>query len=265
MGILNVTPDSFSDGGAYLAPARAVERALAMQEEGADFIDIGGESSRPRGRVYGGGAEPVGESEELRRVLPVLERLAGALRVPLSIDTTKAVVAARALEAGAVIVNDISGFRMDGDMAATVARAGASAVVMHMKGTPQTMPVSPVYADLLGEVEAALRSSIQAGRKAGIRQIIVDPGIGFGKTRGDNLRLLRNLQRFAGLGCPVLVGPSRKAFIGEILDLPVGERLEGTLAAVVAAIFSGARIVRVHDVKEVARAARVADALRGVS
>lgn len=262
MGVLNVTPDSFSDGGKYLDPGRAFDRAREMEEEGADFIDVGGESSRPRGHAYGQGAEPVPAGEELRRVLPVLERLAGRVAVPLSIDTTKAEVAAAALSAGAALVNDISGFRFDRAMAGTIARAGASAVVMHMQGTPKTMQTDPVYEDLFGEVERELARSVEEGRRAGIGQMIVDPGLGFGKRQQDNIDLLRGLSRFHRLGCPVMVGPSRKAFIGALVDLPVEERLEGTLAAVTAAIIAGAHIVRVHDVKQVKRAALVADALR---
>jgi dihydropteroate synthase len=261
MGVLNITPDSFSDGGRYLDPGRALDRALEMQEEGADFIDVGGESSRPRSSAYGEGAVPVTAEEELRRVLPVLRRLAPRITIPLSIDTTKAGVAAQALDAGAVIVNDISGFTFDPEMPATVARAQASAVVMHMQGTPRTMQADPRYTDLFAEVETHLRSCVERGREAGIRQIIVDPGIGFGKRLADNCSLLRDLARFHSLGCPVMVGPSRKAFLGDILQLPVEDRLSGTLAAVVAAILSGAHIVRVHDVRQVKRAALVADAL----
>jgi dihydropteroate synthase len=260
MGVLNVTPDSFSDGGKYMDPGQALDRALEMVDEGADFIDVGGESSRPRSGAYGEGADPVPAEEELRRVLPVLRRIVPATPVPVSIDTTKSAVAARALDAGAVIVNDISGFRFDPAMPETVARAGASAVVMHMRGTPKTMQADPQYTDLFGEIGTGLRQSVETGRAAGIGQMIVDPGIGFGKRRQDNLNLLRGLSRFHAIGCPVMVGPSRKAFIGEILDLPVGERLEGTLAAVVVAILSGAHIVRVHDVQQVKRAARMADA-----
>jgi dihydropteroate synthase len=255
MGILNVTPDSFSDGGRYMDPGRALDRALQMVEEGADFIDVGGESTRPRGQAYGAGANPVPLEEEMRRVLPVVHRLTPAVPIPVSIDTTKAEVAARALDAGAMIVNDISGFRLDPAMSETVSRAGATAVVMHMQ-------LDPTYDDLFAEVIAQLRASVEMGTKAGIRQIIVDPGIGFGKGRRENIDLLRGLARFHSLGCPVMVGPSRKAFIGEILDLPVEERLEGTLAAVVVAILSGVHIVRVHDVKQVRRAARMADSLR---
>jgi dihydropteroate synthase len=260
MGILNVTPDSFSDGGRFLDPERAVVRARAMLEEGADFIDVGGESSRPRGVAYGEGAEPVDTVEELRRVIPVIERVAAL--VPVSVDTTKSEVAVQALAAGAVMVNDISGFRSDPAMAEVIGVRGASAVVMHMRGTPKTMQADPHYDNVLAEVEEELRVAVEKGRAAGIRQIIVDPGIGFAKRRRHNLEILRRCSWFHRLGCPVMVGPSRKAFIGEILDLPVDERLEGTLAAVTAAILSGAHIVRVHDVKQVKRAALVADALR---
>jgi dihydropteroate synthase len=262
MGILNVTPDSFSDGGRYTTPSTAAARALAMVEEGADFIDVGGESTRPRGSAYGAGAIPVGEEEELARVVPVIEEIVRRTDVPVSIDTYKSAVARRALAAGAVMVNDISGFGFDPGMAAVVGEAGASAVVMHMKGTPQTMQVNPVYADLFGEILAYLSGALARGKSAGVRQMIVDPGIGFGKTVTDNYRLLGGLSRFAELGVPVLVGPSRKSFIGAVTDLPVGERLEGTLAAVTACILNGANIVRVHDVREARRAAQVADAVR---
>jgi dihydropteroate synthase len=262
MGVLNVTPDSFSDGGRYLDPDRALDRALEMQEAGADFIDVGGESTRPRSGAYGEGAEAVTVEEETRRVLPVLQRLVPRIAVPLSIDTTKSEVARLALDAGASIVNDISGFGFDPAMPATVARANASAIVMHMQGTPRTMQADPRYTDILAEVETHLRTCVERGRQAGIRQIVVDPGIGFGKRLQDNLTLVRGLARFHRLGCPVMVGPSRKAFLGDILGLPVDDRLEGTLAAVVAAILSGAHMVRVHDVRQVKRAALVADALR---
>ncbi len=261
MGILNVTPDSFSDGGTYASPDRAVDHALAMIDEGADLIDIGGESTRPRGTAYGEGAEPVSEGEEIRRVLPVIERLARRTEVPLSIDTYKSGVARRALEAGAVMVNDISGFRFDPGMAGVVAAAGASAVVMHIRGTPQTMQQQPVYADLLGEVTASLRESIRFGEEHGVEQMLVDPGIGFGKTLEHNLRLIRGLGAFRSLGAPILVGPSRKSFIGTLLNAGVGERLEGSLAATVACVLYGANVVRVHDVREAKRAVVIADAI----
>lgn len=262
MGVLNVTPDSFSDGGRYASVEEAVGHALALADEGADFIDVGGESTRPKGAAYGGGADPVGEEEELRRVIPVIEAITRRTDVPLSIDTYKSPVARAALAAGAVMVNDISGFTFDPRMPGVVAAAGASAVVMHIKGTPKTMQANPVYADLFGEITGFLSAALDAGRKEGIRQMFVDPGIGFGKTAGDNERLLAGLARFQSLGAPILVGPSRKSFLAGDDNLPPGERLEGTLAAITAAVLNGAQVVRVHDVRAVRRAVRVADAIR---
>jgi len=264
MGILNVTPDSFSDGGRFLSVPRAVDHALRMVEEGADFIDVGGESTRPKGNAYGEGADPVPASEELDRVLPVIEEIVKHSDVPVSIDTYKAAVAQRALAAGAVIVNDISGFTFDPAMPATAAAAGATAVVMHLKGTPKTMQNDPAYTDLFGEIAACLREGLTKGKTSGIRQMMVDPGIGFGKSALDNYRLLAGLARFADLEYPILVGPSRKSFIGAAMNLPVRERLEGTLAAVTASALNGAHVVRVHDVREAKRALSVADAIRRV-
>ncbi len=265
MGVLNVTPDSFSDGGLYLDPEQALDHALKMAEEGADFIDVGGESTRPRGTSYGAGAEPVDATEELRRVLPVISRLAARSDVPISIDTYKPAVAREACAAGASIVNDVSGFHADPAMARTVASAGATAILMHMLGTPRTMQADPAYTDLFGEISAYLAEAIALGKEAGIRQMIVDPGIGFGKTVEHNLRLLKGISEFRKLGYPLLVGPSRKSFIGAVLDLPVEDRLEGTIAAAVVAATAGVHIVRVHDVREVARALRVSDAIRNTS
>lgn len=256
MGILNVTPDSFSDGGRYAAPERAFLRAREMAEEGADIIDIGGESTRP-------GSEAVSAKEELRRVMPVIERLAADGTVPISIDTCKAEVADEALDAGTAIVNDISGLRHDPAMADVIARHGASVVIMHMQGTPRTMQVNPVYDDVVEDVKAFLRERAAVAREAGIRQVMIDPGIGFGKTVEHNLEILRRLEEFTELGCPILVGPSRKSFIGALLDLPVDERVEGTAAAVAIAVQKGASIVRVHDVKAMRRVATVARAMRG--
>ena len=261
MGIVNVTPDSFSDGGLYFDADKAIAHALHLVEEGADILDIGGESSRPKGSAYGQGAEPIPAEEELRRILPVLSALTGLTDVPLSVDTYKSAVAREALAAGASIVNDISGFRMDPALPGVIAAANAAAVVMHMRGTPQTMQQNTEYADLFGEIRAALQLSIAAGRNAGITRIIIDPGIGFGKDPEGNLRLLNGLQAFADLDCPIMVGPSRKAFIGAVLDAPVGDRLEGTIAASVLAAARGARFIRVHDVRAVKRALRVADAI----
>jgi dihydropteroate synthase len=236
-----------------------------MVQEGADMIDVGGESTRPKGEAYGEGADSVGTSEELRRVIPVIERLSSLTDVPISIDTYKAEVAADALDAGATIVNDISGLTFDPQMAQTAGERGASVVLMHIKGRPKTMQLNPVYTDLFGEILSFLRSSIEKATAYGVSQVFVDPGIGFGKTRDHNLQLLNGLHYFAQLGYPILVGPSRKAFIGSILDLPVDDRLEGTLAACVAAILRGASIIRVHDVKEAKRAAMIADAVKTAS
>ncbi len=262
MGILNVTPDSFSDGGEFMDPLRAVERGLAMVNEGADFIDVGGESTRPRGMAYGQGAESITVQEELHRVIPVIRDLVRQTDVPVSIDTSKSVVAREALEAGAVIANDISGFGVDEAMPEVVAAAGASVIVMHMRGTPRTMQQHTTYENLFGEIKDVLAAAVAKARRAGVAQIIVDPGIGFAKGVKDNLRLMAGANEFRSLGCPVLVGPSRKAFIGDILGLPVDDRVEGTIGAAVAAAMFGAHIVRVHDVRPVRRALAIADAIR---
>jgi dihydropteroate synthase len=257
MGILNVTPDSFSDPGAHFDAARAVERAFTMVDEGADIIDIGGESTRPD-------SDPLPVDEELRRILPVIEALAKKLSVPLSIDTYKAETARRALDAGASMVNDISGARFDPGMPTIAAEYEVPIVLMHIKGTPKDMQVNPTYAALIPEIIDYLKGSIEKVVNAGVRDemIIVDPGIGFGKTFEHNLSILNNLQEFLALGKPLLVGPSRKAFIGKILTgASPAERVEGTAAAVAVSIMKGANIVRVHDVKEMAKVARVADAI----
>jgi dihydropteroate synthase len=256
MGILNVTPDSFSDGGRFFEASKAVEHGLQMAEEGADIIDIGGESTRP-------GSQPVSESQELERVIPVIERLVGEMKIPLSIDTCKARVAEAALHAGASVINDISGMTADPLMIDVAQRHSATIVLMHIKGTPKTMQEKPHYENVIREVYEFLSIQSAKAHENGIRQIIVDPGIGFGKDLGHNLDLIKGLKTFSLLGCPVLVGPSRKSFIGKLLDLPVDERLEGTAAAVATCILNGANIVRVHDVKEMKRVARVADALKG--
>ncbi|MBI1803143.1 MAG: dihydropteroate synthase [Ignavibacteriae bacterium] len=254
IGILNVTPDSFSDGGLYDDVERAVSHSLQMVEDGADFIDVGGESTRP-------GAEPLPLEEELRRVLPVIERLAKATTVPISIDTYKSAVAERALNAGAVIVNDISGLHFDSKLADVIARHSASVILMHIKGTPKTMQKNPRYENVIEEICLYLQEGIERALSAGIKQIVVDPGIGFGKRLEDNLDILQNVKEFERFGYPVLVGPSRKSFIGKILDLPVTERVEGTAAAIAVSIANGANIVRVHDVKEMKRVATVVDAI----
>jgi dihydropteroate synthase len=265
MGVLNVTPDSFSDGGRYTDPVCAAQYALTMIADGADIIDIGGESTRPKGNAYGEGAEPISAEEELRRVIPVIERIVAETDIPVSIDTYKAEVARKAIKAGAVIVNDISGFTFDPTMAETAAEGKASVVLMHIKGTPKTMQADPVYEDLFGAVKNHLAAGLRLGRSLGITQMMVDPGIGFGKTVHHNLRLLKGLSRLRDLGYPILIGPSRKSFIGAILNLPVEERIEGSLAACVTGILNGAHILRVHDVKQVKRAAAIADAIKQVA
>jgi dihydropteroate synthase len=257
MGIVNVTPDSFSDGGRYWGLDEAVAHARRLAEEGADFIDVGGESTRP-------GSEPVPIDEELRRVVPVIERLATELPIPISIDTYKARVAEAAIKAGATIINDISGLTFDREMLDVAVRHQATVVIMHMQGTPKTMQQNPTYENVTREVGSFLEQQVQRARSAGIRQVMVDPGIGFGKNLQHNLQLIRELSALTSLGCPILVGPSRKSFIGAILDLPVHDRLEGTAAAVTACILNGAHVIRVHDVKEMKRVARVADAVKGL-
>lgn len=257
MGVLNVTPDSFSDGGRYAAADRAVEHAREMAAQGADLIDIGGESTRP-------GAEPLSEEEELRRVLPVIERLAAELPLPLSVDTYKSSVAERALNAGASLVNDISGLRFSPDMARVVADRGAGLVIMHIKGTPRDMQQDPVYDDVVREISGFLADGIEIAVRAGVdrEKILVDPGIGFGKTVEHNLVLLDRLDEFRALGRPILIGTSRKRFIGTVLDIPQPDRrVEGTAATVALAIERGAQIVRVHDVAQMVQVARMTDAV----
>ncbi|MFQ5846952.1 MAG: dihydropteroate synthase [Candidatus Methylomirabilales bacterium] len=257
MGVLNVTPDSFSDGGLYLDPGRAVAYAQEMVAAGADLIDVGGESTRP-------GAEPVSAEEELRRILVPVRRLVETLPVPISVDTYKADVAAVVLDGGVDLINDMSGLSFDPRMASVVAEAGAGLVLMHIRGTPRTMQEDPRYADVVPEVREYLRERILVAEARGVRPeaIVVDPGIGFGKRVEHNLDLLNRLPELQSLGKPLLVGPSRKSFIGSVLDLPLEERLEGTAAAVAIAIWQGAHIVRVHDVRAMARVARMTDAIR---
>jgi len=251
-----VTPDSFSGDGVHLDPQKAVDRARAMAAEGATIIDIGGESTRP-------GAAAVSADEEIRRVVPVIEQLQNEDLI-LSVDTSKASVARAALEAGAHIVNDVTALGGDPEMAEAVAEFGAGVVLMHMQGTPRTMQANPQYDDVVNDIMAFLEDRRACALQAGIsdEQIVFDPGIGFGKTVEHNLTILRRLGEFHRLGRPVLVGPSRKSFIGKVLDLPVDDRLEGTAAAVAAAILAGASIVRVHDVRAMIRVARVSEAIR---
>lgn len=257
MGVINITPDSFSDGGRLGTPAAAVDDALRMMDAGADLIDVGGESTRP-------GAAPVGADEELERVLPVIEALAKR-GVPLSVDTTKAEVAEQAIRSGALIVNDISGLTFDEGMRHAVAAAGVPLVVMHTRGSPQTMQEGEIAYEggVVTAVKQALAMSIQLAIQAGIgeTEIIVDPGIGFGKTVAQNLELLRRLSELRELGCPVLVGTSRKSFIGKLTGKPVSERSHGTAATVALAIAGGADLVRVHDVPEMLDVVAVADAI----
>lgn len=256
MGILNVTPDSFSDGGYYLNVPDAINHAKKMVAEGADVIDIGGVSSRP-------GASPASTEEELARVLPVVEGLVGDISVPVSIDTCKSEVARRALEAGAHLINDITALRGDADMAKVVGEMNAGLILMHMRGTPRTMQRSPVYDDVVLEISSWFQRRIKETETTGIPsgQIIIDPGIGFGKTVDHNLEILRRLGEFRHLNKPILIGTSRKSFIGKILDLPANDRIEGTAATVTWAIAHGADMIRVHDVKTMHRVARMTDAL----
>jgi dihydropteroate synthase len=252
MGVLNVTPDSFFDGGRYLDRAAAVARGLEMAEQGADIVDVGGESTRP-------GADPVPEQEELRRVVPVVAALAPVVRT--SVDTTKPAVARAAVEAGATLINDVSARLFD-----VAASTGAGFVAMHMQGTPRDMQQSPHYDDVVGEVHEFLRQRAEAARRAGVGEVWVDPGIGFGKSTDDNLALLAALPELAGLGWPVLVGTSRKSFLGRIAGdarrragepAPPGERLEASIATAVFAVASGASMVRVHDVRATVAAVRI--------
>jgi len=259
MGILNVTPDSFSDGGEFLDPARAIEQALSMIADGAAIIDIGGESTRP-------GAEPVSPEEQIRRVVPVIKSLASQNDTPISIDTTSSKVAIAALDAGAAIVNDISALRFDTEIAAVAAQAQVPVVLMHMQGSPHVMQTNPTYVDVVQEVKAFLAERINFAVAAGIgrSQIVIDPGIGFGKTLEHNLLLLRHLADFSDLAVPLLVGPSRKSFIGKVLDIPdPHDRLWGTAAAVACCVASGAQIIRVHDVREMSQVVRLTAAISG--
>jgi dihydropteroate synthase len=257
MGIVNVTPDSFYDGGRYSRHEDAIEHGVRMADEGADIVDVGGESTRP-------GSQAVPTQAEMDRVLPVVEGIRRRSPVCVSIDTTKADVAEEAIRLGAGIVNDVSALRFDERMAAVVARAGAFAVLMHMQGSPETMQRDPNYSDVVEEVRSFLDRRTRTAVEAGIpeERIFVDPGIGFGKTLEHNLTLLGNLSRLAELGRPVLVGTSRKAFLGAILEAPPDDRIEGTIAANAVAILNGASIIRVHDVKEGRRTADVAARLR---
>ncbi len=261
MGVLNVTPDSFSDGGRFFTVDEAVKQAIALEKAGADILDIGGESTRP-------GSDGVTAQEELRRVLPVMARLRGKLKIPISIDTQKAAVAEAAIKAGAEIVNDVSALRTEPAIADVARRYKLPVILMHMRGEPRTMQKQLFARDVMRDVTRGLRAAVRRAGKAGIAkaQIILDPGIGFGKSYAQNCELLGRLPELAELGFPLLVGTSRKAFIGALLGsakdpLPAEKRLWGTAATIVASILGGAHIVRVHDVAEMAQVARVADAV----
>jgi len=259
MGVLNVTPDSFSDGGKFDQPEAAIERALAMEQEGADVLDIGGESTRP-------GAEQTSAAAELDRILPVLEGLRGRLKIPVSVDTRRAAVAELAIRAGAEMINDVSGLRTDARLAEVVAKNGVGVILIHMRGEPRTMQRGPFARNVMKDVVNGLRQSVAMARKAGVEktQIILDPGIGFGKSFAQNYELIEKLPRLAALGYPLLVGTSRKGFLGATLardgkPVPPEGRIWGTAATVTASILGGAHIVRVHDVAEMVQVARVAD------
>ncbi|SVC68100.1 uncharacterized protein METZ01_LOCUS320954 [marine metagenome] len=258
MGILNVTPDSFSDGGQFFSHRSAVDHALQMIEDGADIIDVGGESTRP-------GAEPLMIEDELDRTIPVIESIRESNPDRLiSIDTYKSTVAKEAVKAGADIVNDVSGFTMDKNMPGILSEISVPVIIMHINGTPTNMQSNPVYKDLMGEIISFLEDKINLARSAGIKDhnIILDPGIGFGKTIDHNFTIIQKLDQISNRGFPVLIGPSRKSFIGLTLDLPPHKRIEGTAAAVSAGILNGARIVRVHDVKEIIRVVAISEKIR---
>ena len=267
MGIVNVTPDSFSDGGHFFSIDRALAQAMQLVEEGADILDIGGESTRPF-------SDPVSESEELDRVLPVIEGLAGRVAIPISIDTTKATVARQAVAAGATMINDVSALRTDPEMATTAARCRVPIILMHMKGTPKTMQVKPFYEDLVSDIKSFLSDAMERAVAAGVERsaIILDPGIGFGKTSGHNLQLIRDLNRFNELAAPLLVGPSRKMFIRQLLKDPSQKDVDplsadvarGTQAAVAAAAMKGVHIVRVHDVARTRATLAIVNAITSV-
>ncbi len=257
MGVLNVTPDSFSDGGLFFDKEKAIAHGLRMVEEGADIIDIGGESTRP-------GSKLLELEEELRRVIPVIESLAKEVDIPISIDTYKSTIAQKAIGAGAQMINDISGLHFDPNLAQVAVKEDVPIVLMHIRGTPETMQKDVHYDSLFSEILQYLRESIKRAESAGIdpRQIIIDPGIGFGKTLEDNLLIIKYLYEFRVLGKPILLGTSRKTFIGRILDTEVADRLEGTLSSIAIGVFNGAHIIRTHDVLQAKKAIAVADAIR---
>ncbi|MBU0605256.1 MAG: dihydropteroate synthase [Candidatus Omnitrophica bacterium] len=257
MGILNVTPDSFSDGGRFFDSKKAVRHSLAMVNDGADIIDVGGESTRP-------GSRGISAGEELRRVIPVIKALAKRSRVPISIDTMKSEVADEAIRAGATIVNDVSGLKYDNKMASVAAKHDVSLIIMHMRGTPRNMQLSPRYRDTVRDIISDLRLAISKAVKAGVdsRKIVIDPGIGFGKTLRHNLEILNRLEEFKELKAPICIGTSRKSFIGRVLGVEdPGERIIGTVATCVIALMKGARLIRVHEVKEALQAVRMTESV----
>lgn len=260
MGVVNCTPDSFYSGSRYPRAEEAVAAGARMAEEGADILDIGGESSRP-------GARPISAQEELERVMPVLTGLLATTDLPLSVDTYKSEVAEQALAAGAHMLNDISALRFDASMAEVAAKFEVPVVLMHIKGTPTNMQENPHYADLLGELFHYFEERIEFALHKGIKKenLVIDPGLGFGKRLGDNYEILRRLKELTVFGCPILVGPSRKSFISRVLELSPEDALEGTIAAVTVAILNGANIVRVHDVKAIRRAVQVVDCIANSS
>lgn len=254
MGVLNVTPDSFSDGGEHLDPNTAIEHAKQLLDEGADIVDVGGESARP-------GADAVSVDEELRRVEPVVAAIASGLGVPVSIDTCKAEVAARCIGAGASMINDVTGLRDDA-MLEVVRRSGAAVAIMHMKGTPRTMAREASYDDLIGDVRGFLAEQAAKAVRVGAQTVFVDPGLGFAKNAQHNLTILNHLDSFMDLGYPLLVGPSRKRFIGDLTGASADERVPGTIAAVVRCVLAGVRIVRVHDVAACKQAIEITEAIQ---
>jgi len=257
MGILNVTPDSFSDGGAFNDQKKAIDHALEMADQGADIIDIGGESTRP-------GANSVPLNIELKRVVPVVEYLAKKIKIPISVDTRKERVAERSIDAGAEIINDISALKADKKMAKTVRKTGAALIIMHMRGRPETMQKGDLnYRDLMGEITGYLKKSAQKAMDAGVKKecLVVDPGIGFGKSVQDNYRIIKNLSELKSLGFPIMIGTSRKSFLGQVIGGQPSDRLEGTAATVAASIMNGCHIIRVHDVAPMKKIAAVVDAV----
>ncbi len=257
MGVLNVTPDSFSDGQKYLDKDKALRKAYEMKEDGADIIDVGGESTKP-------GSKPVDVEEELRRTIPVIKSISKKLSVPISIDTTKAKVAEAALDSGAKIINDISAMRFDREMVKIASKQKASVIIMHMRGTPETMQKNTTYVNILSEIYRFLSERLSFLLEQGIepKRIALDPGVGFGKGVGDNLKIIKDIDFLKPLGKPIVLGPSRKSFIGHVLGLDVMDRLEGTSATVTAGVLAGAHILRVHDVKEMRKVIDMTDAIK---